>query len=225
MLNMRKMAVISICSVLATTTMNVPVYADTIGSILVTANIAEEGFKGEIYVIISDGKGPQRLALLSADNNFQYKIDNLNAGNYDVKEVDVFSEKNSNSKREGVDADYTITTGNLDLNEQNQSSTIIVDIHSIKTADKNKEKDDKTLNNKNDKASDNVKDDKNTSTTETTKDEEKKQEDSNNTESNNSVATRKNYIFFNFIIDAILILSIGSIWFFKVREKKKKDDE
>ncbi|MBX4267196.1 hypothetical protein [Clostridium estertheticum] len=215
MFNVKKIVAISICLILVTA--SIPVYAETTGSINIKANI--EAFNGEIYVIVSYDKDKQKLALLTQDNKFKYTLDKLDAGNYDVKDIQVYKINESDKTRESMIANYTLNTGNLNLNEKNQNSSITIDIHSLKSSKQNK------VDTNSDKSEVNTASNENT---ETNKEDNKKNEAIKATEkvsANKSLEKRKKLSFYNFIIDAILIISLGSVWFFKVRVKKGKEKD
>lgn len=233
MLNINKISAIAVCSVLTISSVaSVPAYAESTGNINISATVKSEGFKGEIYVILTDKTGKQKLALLTPDNNYQSKIDGLQYGNYEIKEIHVFNTANESDKnRESMTADYTLDYDSLNLNDKNKNASVMVDIHSLKTKntesdnknDKNNSKTTTTTDNKNDNNTDENKSDNNTNIKPNDNTKLNDKDNKDNKEDNQSIERRKNFIFWNFIIDAILIITLGSVWFFKVRVKKKGD--
>lgn len=230
-MNIKRIAAISICSVLVTS--GIPVYAESIGSININASINSKGFEGEIYVILADSTGKQKLALLTPSNNYKYKLDNLQYGKYQIKDIHVFDNTNESDKnRQSMIADYSLDYESLNVSEKNQNPNVTVDIHSLQTQKKSEantsndtNKSDTNIKNEDS----NEKNDTNNNTQSTKETDDNKDIKATDKNSNNyqdpSVERRKNFIFWSFIIDVILIASFGSIWFFKIRNKDKKEDK
>ena len=214
MLNKKRTTAIAICSMVA---ISCPVYAESTGNISISANVKDKGFKGEIYIIIGNDVGNQRLAILNQNNNYQYKLNDLQYGSYDIKDVHVYNTDNESAEdRKEInkkDIDFTIENEDLNIREDNQNSTVIVDVNSVK--------DSEVKESKNDEKKEDVEEE--SQYIEHEKDEQQKSNNSQeNKVENKSTAMRKRVYFFNFIFDAILILGLGSIWFLKVRERKDK---
>ncbi|NFI55900.1 hypothetical protein FDB50_15165 [Clostridium botulinum] len=206
MLSVKNTAAIMMCSIVATSSC-IPAYAESIGKININANIECEGFIGELYVIVADANGNQKLAILNSKNNYEFNIDNLVYGKYEIRDIHVYNTDNQSSEdRKEIYSDFTIEHDNLDINENNVNPSISLNIHSIKT---------KAEELTNDKQS--VIEEKSIEQNESNEN----QSSNNQQEENRSLSKRKKISFYNFIIDMVLILGLGSIWFFKVKEKKK----
>lgn len=225
MRNIKKIATISICSILLATTLpkSMPVYADTLGSIDVKAKF-ETKFYGDIYVIVLDDKGKQKMALLSQNNNYEYKLENLNSGKYSIKNV-FFYESSDAGDKKSVKADYMLNLGDLKLTEDNQNSDISIDVKSINEDNKDSSNNDTNTDSNEDNKSQNTNDEK--SKTDNKVAENKSKDDSVTPEDKERTERKVNFYFQNFVLDAFLIIGLGALWFFKVRNKDKdgKDKE
>lgn len=211
---MRKATAVIMCSIMATSCL--PAYADTLGQISVKSDI-ECSFSGEIYLIVADQEDNRKLIVLNSRNNYTSNLGNLNSGSYEIKEVHVYNtdDQSSPDRKEITTTDFTLEYGNLNITENNQSSEILFKLHSLEKED-NKKQEEKENTEVNNNVSEND-----------TDIEEKKQIEQKEKEKEKwekSVKRRQKIYFINFIIDAFLILGLGSIWFFKIR-KRKKDKE
>lgn len=213
---MRKAATVIMCSIMATSC--VPAYADSLGSISVKSDIECE-FSGEIYVIISDKDDNRKLVVLNSNNNYEFKLNNLNSGNYDIAEVHVYNtnDQYSADRKEISSAKFTLEYDSLNINENNQSPTVLLKLHSLEK--EKKEKEDKENINKTDKELEDNTQINESNQVEQNKEKEKKEK------GEKSVKGRKKIYFINFVIDGFLILGLGAIWFFKIRKRNEKKDD
>lgn len=199
MLNVKKAATFTMCSILITSCIHSSyVYAASTGSINVKANI-ECKFNGEICISIVDKNNNKRFVFLTPNNNYQFNLNNLQYDNYDIKDILVYNNSNEKNQQK-INTKYTIDSGDLNLNTNNQESNIILTIHSI-TAISNRTNID---SNKIKSTNKNI---VNKST--------------NHIESK-SLKKREKINICNFIFDTLFIGILGIIWFLKVREKTDK---
>lgn len=218
MIDIKKTAIITMCSIACISC--IPVYADTTGTIKVSANIKAEDFRGEIYIIVSDESGNLRLTILNSKNNFEFTLSNLQYGHYEIKEVHVYNtdDESSNDRREinKEDIDFTLMNDSLDISESNLETSIFLDLNSIKKDEINESN---SISTGDEDENGNVegKDNEDSKSNDSSQEDEIKME-----KIRKSTERRKKIYFFNFVLDAVLILGLGSIWFFKIREKKNK---
>lgn len=215
---MRKAATVIMCSIMATSCL--PVHADSLGSISMKSDIECE-FSGEIYIIISDKDDNRKLAVLNSNNNYEFKLNNLNSGSYDIAEVHVYNtnDQYSADRKEISSANFTLEYDNLNINENNQSPAVLLKLHSLEK--EKKEKENKENINKTDTdLEDNTYIDE-SDQIEQSKEKEKEEEE----EGKKSLERRKKIYFINFVIDGLLILGLGAIWFFKIRKRNGKKDD
>lgn len=207
---MRKANIVNTIAILSVLSSSIPVYADATGQISLTANI-NSAYDVEIYIILTNSNNQQKLIILKSDNNYTGSI-NLEYGNYDIKEIHVYSGKEIDEDRREMNVDYTIENDNLNLNENNKIATVNLDIKEITEKESESKKESEKIENQTE-SENNIT---------TAKDDSNKDDTQEKEKANKSLNRRKNFIFFNFIIDAILIISLGAVWFFKIRERKEK---
>lgn len=207
---MRKANILNTIAIFSILSSSIPVYADSTGQISLNANI-NSNYDVEIYVILTNNNNQQKLVILKSDNNYEGSI-NLEYGNYDIKEIHVYSGKEIDEDRREMKVDYTIETDNLNLNENNKIGTINLDIKEVAEKESESKKESEKIENQTE-AENNIT---------TVKDNLYKDDAKEKEKANKSLNRRKNFIFFNFIIDAILIISLGAVWFFKIRERKEE---
>lgn len=207
---MRKANILNTIAIFSILSSSIPVYADSTGQISLNANI-NSNYDVEIYVILTNNNSQQKLVILKSDNNYEGSI-NLEYGNYDIKEIHVYSGKEIDEDRREMKVDYTIETDNLNLNENNKIATINLDIKEVAEKESESKKESEKIENQTE-AENNIT---------TVKDNLYKDDAKEKEKANKSLNRRKNFIFFNFIIDAILIISLGAVWFFKIRERKEE---
>lgn len=208
-IDIKRTSAIAICSILATS--GTTAYAESLGKINISSNIeCCKDFKGEIYVILSDKSGNQKLALLTLNNNYQCVLE-VDYASYEVKDIHIYNTKNETDKnRKEMLSDFTITSSNLNLSDNNKISAIEIEVHSITDKEESKVKEE--TENKNEV-------EKNESLNKSNETDETKTDE---TENSNKLAKRKKLTLFNFILDAVIIISLGSIWFFKIRGRKEE---
>ncbi len=207
---MRKANIVNTIAILSVLSNSIPAYADATGQISLTAKINSD-YDVEIYIILTNSNNQQKLIILKSDNNYTGSI-NLEYGNYDIKEIHVYSGKEIDEDRREMNVDYTIENDNLNLNENNKIATVNLDIKEITEKESESKKESEKIENQTE-SENNIT---------TTKDDSNKDDTQEKEKANKSLNRRKNFIFFNFIIDAILIISLGAVWFFKIRERKEK---
>lgn len=212
---MRRATSIIVSSVVAASVLatNNVANADALGKIIVNTKIQCD-FKGDIYVMIDDSHNNRKLVLLSQSNGYQSELDNLNAGAYKIKEIHVFDIDGDGNRKELSNASYQLEYDNLDISEINQHPVVNLSLYA------------KDLSIDSDKGIDNKEIDSESSEDEqndtSSYDEEKEAE--KDEKNKKSVARRKKIYFINFVIDAVLILGLGAIWFFKIRKSNKEDE-
>lgn len=130
MMNIRKKITIIMSSVLITSFIQVPhVYANSDGNIKAKANF-ECKFNGEISIVLTDSKSNKKLMFLTPENKYEFDIDNLKYDKYNVSNI-MFYNSNKTKNEMNVKAKYTINSGNLNINQNNQTSDIVLDVHSV----------------------------------------------------------------------------------------------
>lgn len=207
---MRKANIVNTIAILSVLSNSIPAYADATGQISLIANINSD-YDVEIYIILTNSNNQQKLIILKSDNNYTGSI-NLEYGNYDIKEIHVYSGKEIDEDRREMNVDYTIENDNLNLNENNKIATVNLDIKEITEKESESKKESEKIENQTE-SENNIT---------TAKDDSNKDDTQEKEKANKSLNRRKNFIFFNFIIDTILIISLGAVWFFKIRERKEK---
>ena len=154
---------------------------------------------------------------MNQNNNYQYKLNDLQYGSYDIKDVHVYNTDNESAEdRKEInkkDIDFTIENEDLNIREDNQNSTVIVDVNSVK--------DSEVKESKNDEKKEDVEEE--SQYIEHEKDEQQKSNNSQeNKVENKSTAMRKRVDVCKSICDAILIEGVGDRWNLKGRERNDK---